>query len=71
MPVLDGVKLTGSDRIVSISRVALPDQDGVWWQVDWRQGRRKTFNRGCRQFGEQWKRAQQRDLHDRHRDLGV
>ena len=39
--------------------------------LDRSEGGREAFDRGRRQFGEQRQRAQQRDLHDRHRRLGV
>ena len=70
-PILGHVELARGDRVVGISLPALPHEHGPGRQLDWGEGGREAFERGGGQFGEQRDRAQQRDLHDRHRRLGV
>src|SRR5206468_7399376 len=45
--VMQDVEFTRGDRIVGISPAALLDQDGAGGQVEWCEGRREAFDRGC------------------------
>ena len=71
MPILDGLELARGDRIVSVGRISLPDQNVCGGQRHRFERRRQAFQRGRGQLGEQRQRAQQRDLDHWDRDTGI
>src|SRR5215831_12623340 len=71
LPVVLDVEFPGGDGVVGVAAVALADQGGAGGQVAWGEGGGEAFDGGCGQFGEQWERAQQRDLDHGNGCVGV